>query len=99
MPVTVTNRNKNMQLKNFIPRPMREVNYAGLKIYIPADHEWVATTYAGIIYSFACEPYYEWQTWVTHELEPFVIYEVGIADKISDSDAANSLCYYPVEED
>ena len=32
-----------MELKDFKPRPMREVEYYGMKISIPAEHEWVAT--------------------------------------------------------
>lgn len=84
-----------MKLENFKPHPMREVEYYGVKINIPADHEWVATCIDGSIHSFKYEPYYEWQEWVPHEAKPFVIYVVGRCMAISERDAANSLQYYP----
>lgn len=31
-----------MKLENYRPREMREVEYFGVKISIPAEHEWVA---------------------------------------------------------
>ena len=34
----------------------RQVNYFGLYLNIPIDHEWVATDKNGTIYSYACEP-------------------------------------------
>lgn len=85
-----------MKLKNFKPRPMREVEYYGVSIRIPADHEWVATCADGSIHSFSDEPHYEWQVWITYETEPFALYVVGRCMEISVSDAANSLCHYPI---
>ena len=87
-----------MKLINFTPREMREVEYYGVSVSIPADHEWVATCIDGSIHSFKYEPYYEWSEWVTHESEPFVVYAVGSCMAISDLDAANSLYYYQIGE-
>lgn len=45
-----------MKLKDFKPRPTREVEYYGVKISIPAEHEWVATGDDGIVYSYSVKP-------------------------------------------
>jgi hypothetical protein len=45
-----------MNLKDFTPRPMREVEYFGVKISIPAEHEWVATGDDGVVYSYSANP-------------------------------------------
>lgn len=45
-----------MELKDFKPRPMREVEYYGMKISIPAEHEWVATGDDGVVYSYSVKP-------------------------------------------
>lgn len=86
-----------MKLEHYSPREMREVEYFGVKISIPADHEWVATDPDGSVYSFLYEPYYEWQVWVLDDTEPFVRYVAGNCMKISERDAANSLRHYPIE--
>ena len=84
-----------MKLKNFKPRPMREVKYFDVKISIPADHKWVATNPNGSVHSFSYEPHYRWYAWITSEPEPFVIYVAGRCMEISKHDAANSLRHYP----
>lgn len=45
-----------MELKDFKPRPMREVEYYGVKISIPVEHEWVATGDDGSTYSYSVKP-------------------------------------------
>ena len=45
-----------MYLKDFTPRLMREVEYYGVKISIPAEHEWVATGDNGVTYSYSVKP-------------------------------------------
>lgn len=45
-----------MKLKNFKSRPMREVEYYGVSISIPADHEWVATGDDGVVDSYSTKP-------------------------------------------
>nr|DAS94092.1 MAG TPA: hypothetical protein [Caudoviricetes sp.] len=85
-----------MKIENFKACPMRQVEYFGITISIPADHEYVVTSVYGGVYSFTYEPYYEFGIWVTYETEPFVIYAVGNCNNISDEDAADSLRHYPV---
>ena len=53
-----------MKLKNYCPRPMREVEYYGVSISIPADHEWVATDADGEIYSYSDKPEYSEDTMI-----------------------------------
>lgn len=45
-----------MELKDFKPRPMREVEYFGAKISIPSEHEWLATGDDGVVYSYSTKP-------------------------------------------
>lgn len=85
-----------MKLENFKACPMRKVKYFSETISIPTDHEYVATSVYGGVYSFLYEPYYECGILVTDETEPFVIHAVGNCNDISDEDAAVSLRYYPV---
>lgn len=53
-----------MKLENFRPREMREVEYFGETISIPADHEWVATDADGEIYSYSDKPEYSEDTMI-----------------------------------
>lgn len=45
-----------MELKDFKPHPLREVEYYGVKISIPVEHEWVATGDDGVVYSYSIKP-------------------------------------------
>ena len=86
-----------MKLENFNTRPLREVEYFGVNISIPADHEWVATDADGEIYSYSDKPEYSEDTmiWGSDFLDsecPFA----GAVAPISAEDAANSLRHYPV---
>ena len=85
-----------MKLKNFAPRPMREVEYYGVNISIPADHEWVATDAAGGISSCSDELVYaDTGYWYAGNLGASYLC-LGVVDPISAEDAANSLRHYPV---
>ena len=89
-----------MKLKDYRPRhPMREVEYFGVKISIPADHEWVATDADGEIYSYSDKPEYSEDTmiWGSDFLDSECPFAVAVAP-ISTEDAANSLRHYPIEE-
>ena len=87
-----------MNLGNFNHSPMREVEYFGETISIPADHEWVATDADGEIYSYSDNPEYSEDTmiWGSDFLDsecPFA----GAVAPISAEDAANSLRHYPID--
>ena len=86
-----------MKLKNFTPRPMRQVEYFGQKISIPADHEWVATDDSGKVNSYPVEPEEQHGIWVVpqhHEMEAALI---GSFEPIDENDAIKTLRHYPME--
>ena len=87
-----------MKLENFRPREMREVEYFGETISIPADHEWVATDADGEIYSYSDKPEYSEDTmiWGSDFLDSECPFAVAVAP-ISTEDAANSLRHYPID--
>ena len=92
-----------MKLKNFTPRPMREVEYFGQTICIPAEHEWVAmeaTKANGEICSFSDEPEYieAFNGWGCDAYENTCQF-IGTTEPISTADAANSLRHYPTGEE
>ena len=87
-----------MELKNFVPRPMREVEYYGVSISIPADHEWVATDDDGRVYCYPIEPEEQHGVWVVpqrHEMEAAFI---GSFEPIDKYDAIKTLRHYPIGE-
>ncbi len=89
-----------MKLKDYRPRhPMREVEYFGVKISIPADHEWVAMHRYGEIFSFRDVPEYVKKVhgWGCDECDNSSLL-IGAVEPVSTADAANSLRYYPVGE-
>ena len=79
-----------MKLKNFKPRPMREVEYFGETISIPADHKWVATDYDGDVYSYDKKPVIQIGVWLCARNAL-----IGKFGTIREGDAANSLRHYP----
>ena len=85
-----------MKLKNYRPREMREVEYFGETISIPADHEWVAMDANGEIYSHSAMPEYNVniRIWVGNYFEGTCMFR-GEAEPISRNDARNSLRHYP----
>lgn len=86
-----------MKLKNFTPRPMREVEYFGETISIPADHEWVAMDANGEIYSHSNMPEYneDIKVWGGKSFESTCLFR-GAAEPSSRNDARNSLRHYPI---
>lgn len=87
-----------MKLKNFKPRPMREVEYFGETISIPAEHEWVATDDNGEVNSYPVEPEEQHGIWVVpqyHEMESAFI---GSFEPIDENDAIKTLCHYSIGE-
>lgn len=86
-----------MKLENFKPRLLREVEYFGVKISIPENHEWVATDDNGSVYSFPIEPEEQHGVWVVpqqYELETALI---GSFEPIDENDAIKTLRHYPIE--
>ena len=85
-----------MKLKNYRPREMREVEYFGVNISIPADHEWVATDDDGEVNSYPVEPEEHHGIWVVpqhHEMETALI---GSFEPIDENDALKTLRHYPI---
>ena len=82
-----------MKLKNYRPCEMREVEYFGETISIPADHEWVATDYDGDVYSYDKKPVIQIGVWgrARNSL-------IGKFGTIREGDEANSLRHYPIGE-
>ena len=83
-----------MKLKNYRPREMREVEYFGVKISIPAEHEWVAMDANGEIYSYSDMPEYneDIKVWGGNSFESTCLFK-GSAEP----SARNSLRHYPQE--
>lgn len=88
-----------MKLKNYRPRPMRQVEYGGVSISIPADHEWVAMDANGEIYSYSNMPEYneDIKVWGGNSFESTCLFR-GSAEPSSRNDARNSLRNYPIGE-
>lgn len=87
-----------MKLKNFTPRPMRQVEYFGQKISIPTHHEWVATDADGEVSGYCEKPFFLHfsQNWHGHGWADDCQI-IGQAEAIGVKDAANSLRHYPIE--
>ena len=85
-----------MKIENFKSRPMRQVEYFGETISIPADHEWVVTTLDGFIFSSTVPLCYEAGNWVTDNVDLLALYAVGSCDAISDEDEWRSMRHFPV---
>ena len=85
-----------MKLKNYRPREMREVEYYGVSISIPADHEWVAMDRYGEIFSFRDVPEYvkKVHRWGCDECDNSSLL-IGAVEPVS---TADSLRCYPVGE-
>lgn len=88
-----------MKLKNYRPREMREVEYFGVKISIPADHEWVATDASGGVDSYCEKPFFLHFSgcWHGHGWQGDS-HKTGEAEEIRKEDAKNSLRHYPIGE-
>lgn len=85
------------RLENFHPRPMREVEYFGVKISVPADTEWVATDDNGEVISYPIELEEQHGIWVVpqhHKMEAALI---GSFEPIDENDAIKTLRHYPIE--
>ena len=87
-----------MKLKNYRPRPMREVEYFGVKISIPAGIIFVATDASGHVYGYENPPAFSPNNndWRDEEANDDEGYFLGAVDPISAEDAENSLHHYPV---
>lgn len=84
-----------MKLELYSPREMREVEYFGVKISIPANHEWVAIGDDGEVYSYPLEPEEQHGIWVVpqhYEMETTLI---GSFLPIKESDTIKTLRHYP----
>jgi hypothetical protein len=88
-----------MKLENFNPRPMREVEYYGVKISIPADHEWVAMDDDGGVYSYPVEPGNHYGVWVVPQRYEIDAVRIGSFAPGIDNALINTLRHYPVEDE
>ena len=88
-----------MELKDFNPRPMREVEYYGVKISIPINHEWVATGDDGVVYSYSVKPEELNGMWIipqrSYGAEDVLIGTFSLA---GEPGAIETLRHYPKEE-
>lgn len=85
-----------MKLKNFKPRPMREVEYFGVKISVPADTEWVATDDNGEVISYPIEPEEQHGIWVVPQQYEMQTALIGRFDPLDENDAIRTLRHYPI---
>jgi hypothetical protein len=85
-----------MKLENFIPRPMREVEYFGVKISIPEDHEWVATDDNGELHSYPVEPEEQHGIWAVPQCYEMESAFIGSFEPIDENDAIKTLRHYPL---
>ena len=87
-----------MNRENFNTRPMREVEYFGVKINIPADHEWVATDDTGQVAAWQNKPDEQHGLWeYADDTGVEIPFFVGEFDPIDEEDSFNSLRHYPIE--
>ena len=86
-----------MNLGNFNHSPMREVEYFGETISIPADHEWVATDDTGQVASWQNKPDEQHGFWEYADDTGIEIpFFVGEFDPIDEDDAIKTLRHYPI---
>jgi len=89
----------NLKLKNFRPLEMRQVEYFGEIITIPAHHKWVTTDDTGYVASWENEPDEQHGVWDYADDSGIEIpFFVGEFDPIDENDAIETLRHYPVEE-
>lgn len=88
-----------MKLENFKPRLLREVEYFGVKISIPENHEWVATDDNGSVYSFPIEPEEQHGIWVVPQHYETEVAVIGTFEPIDGDDVLKTLRHYPIGED
>lgn len=86
-----------MKLKNYRPRPMRQVEYYGVSISIPADTEWVATDDNGEVISYPIEPEEQHGIWVVPQQYEMQTALIGRFDPLDENDAIKTLRHYPIE--
>ena len=86
-----------MKLKNYRPREMREVEYFGVKISVPADTEWVATDDNGEVISYPIEPEEQHGIWVVPQQYEMQTALIGRFDPLDENDAIKTLRHYPIE--
>ena len=88
-----------MKLKNFKPRLMREVEYFGVKISIPAHHEWVTTDDTGQVAAWENKPDEQHGIWTYADARGIELpFFVGEFDPIDENDAIKTLRHYPIGE-
>lgn len=75
---------------------MREVEYFGVIISIPEEHEWVVTTLDGFIFSSTVPLCYEDGNWATYNVDLLALYAVGSCEAISEEDEWRSMRRFPV---
>ena len=85
-----------MKLKNFKPRPMREVEYYGVSISIPAEHEWVATGDDGIVRSYPIKPEELNGMWVVPQRYGMEDVCIGSFTLAGEPGAIKTLHHYPI---
>lgn len=88
-----------MNRENFNSRPMREVEYFGVKINIPADHEWVATDNDGGVYSYPVEPGEHLGVWVVPHRYEINAVRIGSFAPGVDNSVIPTLRHYPIEDE
>lgn len=88
-----------MNLGNFNPSPMREVEYFGVKINIPAYHEWVATDNNGGVYSYPVEPEEQNGVWEVVQCCTIGVTFIGSFPPGVDNSVIPTLRHYPIEDE
>lgn len=88
-----------MKHRHFNYRSTRVVNYYGVKISIPSDHEWVATDDDGSVFSYPIEPEEQHGVWVVPQRYEIDAVRIGTFEPGVDNDVINTLRYYPIEDE
>lgn len=84
-----------MKLKNYRPCEMREVEYFGVTIRIPAHCEWVTTDDDGYVYAWVGKPDEQHGVWTYADDSGIEIpFFVGEFDPIDENDAIKTLRHY-----
>lgn len=92
-------KERTMKHRHFSHRSTRVVNYYGVKISIPSDHEWVATDDDGSVFSYPIEPEEQHGVWVVPQRYEIDAVRIGTFEPGVANDVINTLCHYPIEDE
>ena len=88
-----------MKHRHFNHCSTRVVDYFGIKISIPADHEWVATDDDGSVFSYPIEPEEQHGVWVVPQCYEIDAVRICTFESCVANDVINTLRYYPIEDE